>query len=89
MDVAKTLLTHKLEGNRTLTREEIKDRVAYHAPSPSGIMAHADLSMIIGNAILTVDARCPPGREKSLAITKLEEAKMWASASVARNPETR
>ena len=35
------------------------------------------------------EAVCPYSREQSLAFTKLEEAKMWASAAVARNPETR
>jgi hypothetical protein len=28
---------------------------------------------------------CPESREKSLAVTKLEEAIMWANASIARN----
>lgn len=28
---------------------------------------------------------CPPSRELSLALTKLEEALMWANASIARN----
>lgn len=28
---------------------------------------------------------CPDSREKSLANTKLEEAVMWANASIARN----
>lgn len=27
----------------------------------------------------------PPSREQSLALTKLEEAVMWANASIARN----
>ena len=28
---------------------------------------------------------CPDSREKSLAMTKLEEVVMWANASIARN----
>jgi hypothetical protein len=28
---------------------------------------------------------CPPSRERSLALTKLEEAVMWANAAIARN----
>lgn len=28
---------------------------------------------------------CPPSRELSLAITKLEEAMFWANSSIARN----
>lgn len=74
---------------RGLTDEEIADRVTYHAPSPEGIARHAALSKVIENAIREVDELLLPGREKSLAITKLEESKMWASAGVARNPETR
>jgi len=28
---------------------------------------------------------CPPSRERSTAMTKIEEAVMWANASIARN----
>lgn len=32
-----------------------------------------------------IDEKCPDSREKSLAMTKLEECVMWANASIARN----
>jgi len=32
-----------------------------------------------------LEENCPQSRERSLAITKLEEAVMWANASIARN----
>jgi len=32
-----------------------------------------------------INENCPDSREKSLAFTKLEEAVMWANASIARN----
>ncbi|WP_435869242.1 Acb2/Tad1 domain-containing protein [Corynebacterium stationis] len=28
---------------------------------------------------------CPPSRERSLALTNLEQSNMWANASIARN----
>lgn len=31
-----------------------------------------------------IDADCPESREKSLALTKVEEAVMWANAAIAR-----
>jgi hypothetical protein len=74
---------------RSLTQIEIQDRVRYHAPSEDGIVRHAAMSEIFAEALKCVDAVVPPGREKSLAITKIEEAKMWASAGIARSPETR
>jgi hypothetical protein len=30
-------------------------------------------------------ANCPPSRERSVALTKLEEVGFWANASIARN----
>jgi hypothetical protein len=32
-----------------------------------------------------VDGVCPSSREKSLAMTNLEQAVMWANAAIARN----
>lgn len=32
-----------------------------------------------------IDELCPDSREKSLALTNLEQASMWANASIARN----
>ncbi|MDV3426655.1 MAG: hypothetical protein LIR50_05630 [Bacillota bacterium] len=32
-----------------------------------------------------IERLCPNSREKSLAMTKLEESTMWANASIARN----
>jgi hypothetical protein len=72
-----------------LTTDEIRNRMTYHAPSPKGIERHADLATSIGRAMHEIEDACIDSREKSLAITKLEEAKFWASAAVARNPETR
>lgn len=36
----------------------------------------------LGNIILDL---CPPSRERSLALTNLEQTVMWAVASIARN----
>lgn len=35
-----------------------------------------------------IEENCPDSREKSLALTKVEEAVMWANASIARNSKT-
>lgn len=66
--------------------EEINKRFTYHPPSKDG---QPDLYVAIREkakefAILINDSQLD-SREKSLAITALEEATMWANAGVARN----
>lgn len=68
---------------------DIHDRFHYHAPSPAGVQRHGELSNAFEALALLVFDIVPDGREQSLVLTKLEEAKFWASAGVARNPETR
>jgi len=72
-----------------MTFDEIKNRFTYHTLSPEGVQRHADLSAAFVEVATRADAICLDGREKSLVFNHLEQAKFWASAAVARNPETR
>lgn len=58
---------------------------AYHKPSPTGlaaIQALREAFSIVSDAITTT---CPPSRERSVALTELETAAMWAIKSVVFN----
>jgi len=68
---------------------EIRELFTYHLPSSAGVERHALLSKIFEAVGKVIERSCPDGREKALVFTKLEEAKMWASAAVVLNPETR
>ena len=72
-----------------ISSEELRDRFFYHPPSHEGEKRHAELSHAFFDLAERVVGLCPPGRSLALALTALEEAKMHASAAVARNPETR
>lgn len=72
----------------SITNEEILNRVTFHAPSLSGVERHKQLSAAAEAFIAVIRDVVPPGREQALAFTNAEQAKMWASAGVARNPET-
>lgn len=64
--------------------KEILVRFTYHAPKLGQPHKYESLrSMALEYASL-INETCPESREKSLAITKLEEAVMWANASIAR-----
>jgi hypothetical protein len=57
----------------------------YHPPIKDQVERYAELRQVGRRLALSVNELCPDSREKSLAITKLEEAIMWANASIARN----
>lgn len=66
--------------------QEIQSRFFYHPPSTDGVRrAHESVQNITGEVAELLDRILDDGREKSLAITKLEECRMWANASIARN----
>lgn len=69
--------------------EDLKHRIEYHKPSPYGVMKIAAVREAVfacGEALLS-EVPESSGRERALALTKLEEAMMWAIAGIARDPE--
>lgn len=66
---------------------DLTNRFNYHPPSDNTVKdAHATIRQACLDAAVDIDDLCPEGREKSLAITKLEEAMFWANAAIARDP---
>jgi len=65
--------------------DELARRFAYHAPlSDTRRQAHENIRGQIGRLAQFVVHTVPAGREQALAVTKLEEAMMWANAGLAR-----
>jgi len=57
----------------------------YHPPKADQVPRYEavrDLAKAFAGVLMM---NCPPSRERSLAMTALEEAVMWANASIARN----
>ncbi len=66
-------------------QKDLENRFTYHLPKAGQPEKYENLrSYALGYAQLINDL-CPDSREKSLALTSLEEAMMWANASIARN----
>lgn len=65
--------------------QELEKRFTYH--SPKGDQAERYTSLRAQGYALAraVYQYVPQSREQSLALTKLEEAIMWANAGIARN----
>lgn len=64
---------------------DIEKRFTYHAPKGDQPARYDDLRSHFRDLAYIVEAACPDSRERSLALTKLEEAVMWANAAIARH----
>jgi hypothetical protein len=71
-----------------LEQNDIENRFAYHQPSSDEIAnAHQSVRHVCATLARVLNFMLPEGREKSLAITHLEETMMWANAAIARSQE--
>lgn len=68
---------------------DLNNRFSYHPPKDTPRGNQASRYQIIraeaGAFAALINEQAPDSREKSLAITHLEEAVMWANAAIARN----
>ncbi len=64
---------------------EIENAFAYHAPKDDQVERYQNLRAMAKSMALQIEDLCPNSREKSLALTKIQEANMWANASIAIN----
>lgn len=65
--------------------KKLSNNFTYHAPKPDQLPRYEQLRFETKTLAELFARLCPASRELSLALTKLEEAVMWANASIARN----
>ena len=63
----------------------IERNFSHHVPSEVGIVNILKIREKAKEFACLINEVCPEGRERSLAMTKLEEVMFWANASIARN----
>lgn len=68
-----------------MDEKDLDSRFTYHAPKGDQAIRYEMIRDWARQFAADIDDKCPDSREKSLAITHLEEAVMWANASIARN----
>jgi hypothetical protein len=74
-------MTHRMSFT---TGKDIQNRFSYHRPTDDKVIDHSHVREELCTTALFLNDKLPEGREKALAITKLEEAMFWANAAIAR-----
>lgn len=64
--------------------EDLENRFTYHAPDGFQASLYPMIRNKAKELAYLIDECVPSGREKSLALTKLEEVVMWANAGISR-----
>lgn len=64
---------------------DIYNNFKYHAPKPGQPALYETVRNTARDLAYLINESVPDSREKSLALTKIEEAVMWANAGIARN----
>lgn len=65
--------------------DAIDRNFAYHPPRAGAVDKFASIREHAKYLARVIDSAAPDSREKSLALTKLEESVMWANAAIARH----
>ena len=63
----------------------IENNFKYHAPKAGQAEKYEAINEKAKELAYLIDGLCPNSREKSCAMTHLEETRMWANAAIARN----
>lgn len=58
---------------------------AYHKPSPDGLARITALREKFSEVQRAIEEHCPASRQRSVAVTELETAAMWAIKAVVFN----
>lgn len=64
---------------------DLKHRFSYHPPKDDQAVRYDEIRRHAHWLADRINVIAPDSREKSLAVTHLEEAVMWANAAIARN----
>jgi hypothetical protein len=64
--------------------QDLEHRFNFHPADAEKAKKHETIRAECKQLAATVKTMVPPGREQALAITKIEEAMMWANAGLAR-----
>ena len=73
---------------QNITDPPVENPMAYVPPTPTMTQQHHRVEIAITDAYHVLLEACPRSAERTLAIRKLQEARMWANAAIAFDGRT-
>jgi hypothetical protein len=73
-----------LDEQNAAELRDLEKRFRYHPPYGNQVERYQVVRDWGNKWATSIVSLCPPSRERSLALTKIEEAVMWANAAIAR-----
>lgn len=70
-----------------MTKKELENAFTYHTPTEDQVKDYNKIRSEGKRLATVINKLCPDSRERSLALTKIREAVMWANAAIACNQE--
>lgn len=71
------------ERGPNLSDADLRERYYYHRPTPASVVLHDRVNAALFEVAKILRDSVPPGREASVAQTKLQEVRFWANAGIA------
>jgi hypothetical protein len=68
-----------------MTQEQIENTFTYHAPKGNQQERYILIRDMAKKLAEVINVNCPESREKSLALTSVQQTSMWANAAIAIN----
>ena len=65
--------------------KDLDEVFVYHPPFGTQTDRYVELRAVAKTLAASILMHCPPSRERSLALTHVQEAVMWANSSIAVN----
>lgn len=67
---------------KSKTQEQIYNTFNFHKPTPEAVQSMANIRRTCRGLAYQIDTDCPESREKSVALTKLQEVMMFANSAI-------
>jgi hypothetical protein len=68
-----------------MDKNTIENIFSYHAPKTDQAQRYEKIRAAVRDLAGLINDACPESREKSLAVTNLQQSVMWANAAIAIN----